>query len=78
VATLRLFGPAREAAGVGRADIAGRSVTELITAAEARYGPAFAAVVATSRVWVNGEPATGDSPVADADEVAVIPPVSGG
>lgn len=45
-----------------------------------RYGPAFAAVLETSRVWLNGdEPAEGDeTPLQPGDEVAVLPPVSGG
>jgi molybdopterin converting factor small subunit len=78
MASLRLFGPAREAAGVARAEMPGRSVAEVLGAAEDRYGPAFAKVVAISRVWVNGESATSEALVADQDEVAVVPPVSGG
>jgi molybdopterin converting factor small subunit len=37
-------------------------------------------VLDTSRVWINGdEPAEGlDTPLHDGDEVAVLPPVSGG
>jgi molybdopterin converting factor small subunit len=37
-------------------------------------------VLATSRVWVNGdEPAAGDdTKLRQGDEVAVLPPVSGG
>jgi len=78
MADLRLFGPAREAAGVARAHIPGRSVAEVLGVAEERYGAAFAEVVAVSRVWVNGRSAPADALVEDGDEVAVIPPVSGG
>jgi molybdopterin converting factor small subunit len=35
-------------------------------------------VVAASQVWVNGNPATGTTEVGPNDEVAVLPPVSGG
>ena len=75
---LRLFAAAREAAGVGRADVEGATVEEVLSAARARFGTTFAAVLATSRVWVNGEPAADATPVAPGDEVAVLPPVSGG
>ena len=78
VAVLRLFAAAREAAGTGREVVAGGTVAEVLAGARARYGDAFAAVLAGSRVWVNGEPATEASPVGDGDEVAVLPPVSGG
>jgi hypothetical protein len=43
-----------------------------------RYGERFTAVLASSKVWVNGEPAGPSTPVAGADVVAVLPPVSGG
>lgn len=76
--TLRLFAAAREAAGTGRADVDASTVGGVLDEAEARYGPAFTAVLSTSRVWLNGEPATRDQPVSPADEVAVLPPVSGG
>lgn len=75
---VRLFAAARDAAGTGRDVLAGATVGEVLDAAVARYGVAFGDVLATARVWVNGEPATLDQPVADADEVAVLPPVSGG
>ena len=38
----------------------------------------FAALMPTCRIWVNGEPAEGGTTVAETDEVAVLPPVSGG
>jgi molybdopterin converting factor small subunit len=46
----------------------------------ASYGPDFANVLDTARVWVNGEePLAGDlTELHDGDEVAVLPPVSGG
>jgi len=78
VALLRLFGPAREAAGTARITLPGQNVAGIIAAAEAQFGEAFSEVVAISNIWVNGEPAEPDDPVNDGDEVAVIPPVSGG
>jgi MoaD family protein len=78
VATLRLFAAAREAAGTGRDQVDGATVGEVLDEARRRYGEAFAAVLDRSRVWRNGEPAAGDEPVRPGDEVAVLPPVSGG
>ena len=78
MALLRLFGPAREAAGTARITLPGQDVAEIIAAAEAQFGEAFSQVVAISNIWVNGEPAEPDTPVQHGDEVAVIPPVSGG
>lgn len=76
--TLRLFAQAREAAQTSVDDVPGVTVAEVLDAAEGRYGPAFSDVLGTCRVWVNGEPADRATPVAAADEVAVLPPVSGG
>jgi molybdopterin converting factor small subunit len=78
VAVLRLFAAAREAAGTGRAELAGATVGEVLDAAAMRFGEGFAAVLGTSRVWLNGDPADRAAPVTDRDEVAVLPPVSGG
>jgi sulfur-carrier protein len=78
MATLRLFAGARDAAGTARDTIGGGTVGEVLDEARRRYGPRFAAVLARSRVWRNGEPADRSTPVGESDEVAVIPPVSGG
>jgi molybdopterin converting factor small subunit len=78
MARLRLFGPAREAAGTASITLPGHSVSDIITAAEDRFGEAFSQVVAISNIWLNGEPVEPDTALQDADEVAVIPPVSGG
>ncbi len=78
VATLRLFARAREIAGTGSDIVGGTTVDEVIAEAIARYGSDFADVLPTCRVWVNGEDVPGSHPVGDNDEVAVLPPVSGG
>jgi len=76
--TLRLFAAAREAAGTVEAHIDGATVGEVLAAAVANYGEGFQAVLATCRVWVNGEAADTQTAVNADDEVAVLPPVSGG
>lgn len=75
---LRLFAAARDAAGTGRDEVAGATVGEVLDIARGRYGGDFAAVLGCSSVWCNGETADVDTPVRDGDEVAVLPPVSGG
>ena len=78
MAVLRLFAAAREAAGTGRDVVPGATVRAVLDAASERYGPGFVALLPTCQVWRNGEPASPDDAVDDADEVAVLPPVSGG
>jgi len=56
----------------------GDRVSSIMAAAEERFGEEFARIVATSNIWLNGDPVGPDAPVRDEDEVAVIPPVSGG
>jgi sulfur-carrier protein len=78
VPVLRLFASAREAAGTGRAEFDGATVGDVLRAATERFGDQFEAVLGTSKVWVNGEPADAEDSVGSDDEVAVLPPVSGG
>jgi molybdopterin converting factor small subunit len=78
MAVLRLFAGAREAAGTGVDDLPGATVAEVIDHACARYGPRFAEVVEHCQVWRNGEPCAPADAVTATDEVAVLPPVSGG
>lgn len=77
---VRLFASAREAAGCTADGVEADTVGEALDVLVGRYGPDFAAVLASSRIWVNGdEPPDGsESPLADGDELAVLPPVSGG
>ncbi len=78
MAVLRLFAAAREAAGRTTDDVPASTVAEVLEEATRRYGMRFSAVLATSKVWVNGQPADPSTPVTDTDVVAVLPPVSGG
>lgn len=78
MARLRLFAGAREAAGTGDDVVSGSTVAEVLAEAERRYGQTFADIVRSSKVWLNGEECDMSSPVTDTDEVAVLPPVSGG
>jgi molybdopterin converting factor small subunit len=78
MATLRLFANLRESAGTDTVDIEATTVAELIDEASARFGDGFTAGLATAGVWVNGDAAEPTTPLSPTDEVAVIPPVSGG
>ena len=78
MAKVRLFAQARDAAGTAHDVVEGATVADVLQAARTRYGPEFGAVLDQSRVWVNGDPAAMDHMVSDSDEVAVLPPVSGG
>jgi molybdopterin converting factor small subunit len=75
---MRLFASARAAAGTGRDVFDGSTVGEVLAAAQRRYGDEFVEVLRTCRVWVNGESADATTSVGPMDEVAVLPPVSGG
>ena len=78
MAVLRLFASAREAAGCTSVEVPGATAGEVLDEACRRFGDRFVAVLGSSKVWVNGEPATPSTAVGDADVVAVLPPVSGG
>lgn len=73
-----MFASARTAAGRSSDDLPGNTVAEVLDGARRRYGAAFADVLETCRIWVNGEPAVPSTSVAAGDEIAVLPPVSGG
>jgi molybdopterin converting factor small subunit len=78
MATLRLFANLRESAGIDSADFDATTVSDLLGQATDRFGDQFQSGLSAARVWVNGEQAEGSTPLAATDEVALIPPVSGG
>ena len=77
---LRFFAAARDAAGCTSGELDADTLGAALGRARTAYGPDFAAVLDTARVWINGdEPPDGErAALRDGDEIAVIPPVSGG
>ena len=75
---VRLFAVLRELAGSSSLAADGRTVGDLAEAVSRGRGERFAAIVAVSTFVVNGERADRATVVADGDEVAILPPVSGG
>jgi molybdopterin converting factor small subunit len=53
-------------------------VGDVVDSLSARFGERFAKIAAVSSFVVNGERAARETVVADGDEVALLPPVSGG
>ncbi len=75
---VRLFAALRELAGASRLDASGRTVGEIVDGLSALNGERFGQIAAVSSFVVNGDRATRDTAVAEGDEVAILPPVSGG
>jgi len=78
MATLRLFANLRESAGTTTADFDAATVGEMLEQATDRFGDQFGSGLGAARVWVNGEQADSTTHLTQTDEVALIPPVSGG
>jgi len=79
--TVLFFASAREAAGTSRACSGfeeGMTVGQLVANLRERYGTGLASVLRSCAVWVNGQPSRGEDLLAPGDEVAVLPPISGG
>jgi MoaD family protein len=75
---VRLFATLREQAGAATLDAEGATAGEVADALAERFGERFARIASAGQLVVNGERATRDTPLADGDEVALLPPVSGG
>jgi len=78
MATLRLFASLREIAGTNRIEIEAASVGDALDLAVSQFGERFEAGLETAQVWVNGDQAQRETPITATDEIALIPPVSGG
>ncbi len=82
---VRLRGPLKALAGGGEHSVAGVTVGELLQELE-RTKPPLDGWILDERdrirrhinVFVNGEPGRAETPVADGDQVDVLPAISGG
>lgn len=77
---VRLFGPAREAAGtesIALALPAGATAGAALAALAAAH-PALAELLPRARVAVNQSYVDAATPLAPGDEIAIVPPVGGG
>ena len=75
---LLLFAAARQTAGTAKVDLPGSTVEEVLAAAVERFGSDFEKQLSSCRIWLNGEPSLPCASVTEQDELAVLPPISGG
>jgi MoaD family protein len=76
--TVRLFAALRELAGSARVEAEGETVGDIVGTLSERFGERFANVAGAGSVVVDGERADPSAPLAEGQEVALLPPVSGG
>jgi MoaD family protein len=75
---VRLFAALRELAGASEVEAQGSTAGDVVDVLSSRYGERFTQIAAVGSVVVNGERAHRSTPVSAGDEVALLPPVSGG
>ncbi|HJP65893.1 MAG TPA: MoaD/ThiS family protein [Actinomycetota bacterium] len=75
---VRLFASLRELAGSGEVELDAATVGEAAAKLSERLGPKFDQLMASGSVVVDGERVNADRPLVDGDQVAFLPPVSGG
>ena len=75
---VRLFAALRDLAGASNVEAEGATVDEVVDALCARYGDRFEGVARVCSIVVDGERASAATPLSGSEEVALLPPVSGG
>lgn len=80
--TMRFFASLRDAAGCDRTTVEATTAGDAVRAASDRFGPAFAQIAARCAVVIGDDHIPmrmlDTQPVGDSDEMALLPPVSGG
>jgi MoaD family protein len=75
---VRLFAALREIAGASWVEAEGSTVAAVVADLTARYGDEFGRISAAGTAVVGGEAAPAGRELGPGDEVALLPPVSGG
>jgi MoaD family protein len=75
---VRLFAALRELAGSSHVEVDADDVAGVLAAMSERFGPGFDRIMVAGSVVVNGERTAGNRAIQPGDEVALLPPVSGG
>lgn len=75
---VRLFAALREIAGASILDLDADDVSSLLDQLSQEFGPEFDRIMASGAVVVDGEAVGKDRALSPDDEVALLPPVSGG
>lgn len=78
VVKVRLFAALRELAGSGEVEAEGATVGEVVDALAARFGERFERIARVGSVVVDGERASPGTALDGGEQVALLPPVSGG
>jgi molybdopterin synthase catalytic subunit len=78
VTRVRLFAALRELAGASSLEVEADDVGSVLDQLSGRLGPEFDRIMAAGSVMVNGERSGRDRVVTGDDDVALLPPVSGG
>jgi MoaD family protein len=79
MAKAMVFASLRQVVGAREIEFPAGTIGELLRQAAETYGEAFAKQVPHCTILVNGSGVTEpDTPITDADQIAILPPVSGG
>jgi MoaD family protein len=78
MARVKLFAALRDEAGSSIVEAEGATVGAVVDALCARYGTTFEAIARAGSVVVDGERASAERQLDPDEEVALLPPVSGG
>ena len=75
---VRLFASLREMAGSAFVEVDAATAGEVVDGLAMRFGERFAKLARSGSVVVDGERASADRALEGSEEVALLPPVSGG